>query len=336
MRTSFKVLLMLVAACLMAASARAQAKFPPETRNAALRYWMGFVALEDVGADEATQILIEKTLAGQTAWDEAKLGKLIDDNLDAIEIMQRATNLPECDWGYEYSAEDPAPSVRFMANSARALARLNALDGVRLASKGDTEHAAETWLAGIRFSQHLAQGSSLLLTLTAKSTLLPNLKALTQAAQAGALTSAQREQAEVAVRALPESVFDWGSAWEMETLFLDAAWARLAAGTAKDPFALFKELTGRAVAADQRSAVKQTIVVPPPAKRETFDALMAEVAAALRLSPAAARDRLASLLPAVQRLDPVLTYALPSFQKVNKARIEIAAARAAALRALAQ
>ena len=57
--------------------------------------------------------------------------------------MQRATMLPECDWGLEYSLGPHTP-IPFVQNSARALGRLNTLYGIRLAAKGDTRKAVDT------------------------------------------------------------------------------------------------------------------------------------------------------------------------------------------------
>src|SRR5271165_3735809 len=114
-------------------SANAQTKLPPETHNAALRYWVAFAELQDTGdADKATGELLRKTLAGEAAWDVAKLGPIVDENMESIRIMQRATKLPECDWGFEYSLGPNAP-ISFLIKSGRALARLNTLYGMRLA-----------------------------------------------------------------------------------------------------------------------------------------------------------------------------------------------------------
>src|SRR5713101_9881972 len=78
-------------------TAGAQSKLPPETRNAALRYWLAFADLQDPPADKATADLLEKTAAGEATWDEAKLGPILDKNETAIWRMQRATKLPDCD-----------------------------------------------------------------------------------------------------------------------------------------------------------------------------------------------------------------------------------------------
>jgi len=191
----------------VAGTAHAQSGVPPETRNAALRYWLAFADLQDPPTDKATAELLEKTAAGEAAWDETKLGPILDKNETAIWRMQRATKLPECDWGLEYDL-GPRASIAYVPK-ARVLARLNTLDGMRLAAKGDSQKAVETWLAGIRFSQHLTKGGSLIFSLVAKMGLTSNFRALTQAAQNGTLTDAQKKQIESVVRALPETGFDW-------------------------------------------------------------------------------------------------------------------------------
>jgi hypothetical protein len=149
-----------LAACLLfgAVFASAQAKRPTETRNAALRYWMAFAELRDAPSDKATTELLEKTAAGEAPWDETKLGPILDRNKEAILMMQRATKLPDCDWGLEYE-RGPNAAIDY-APRARVLARLNTLYGIRMAAKGEAQNAIDSWLAGIRFSQHLAKGGS--------------------------------------------------------------------------------------------------------------------------------------------------------------------------------
>src|ERR1700737_2155768 len=126
--------------------AQTQTKGPIQTRNAPLRYWMAFAELQDPPADKATADLLEKTAAGQATWDEAKLGPILNKNEDAILTMQRATKLPECDWGLEYE-RGPSASIAYVPR-ARVLARLNTLYGLRMAARGRTQEAIDTWLAG--------------------------------------------------------------------------------------------------------------------------------------------------------------------------------------------
>ena len=49
----------------------AEVRFPAETQNAALRYWMAFAEMKDPPADKSLQDLLERTSVGQAAWDEA-------------------------------------------------------------------------------------------------------------------------------------------------------------------------------------------------------------------------------------------------------------------------
>ena len=192
--------------------ARPQAKYPPETRNAALRYWMAFAEMQDPPVDKSTQSLLEKTAAGEAAWDEKKLGPILDSNDGAIRMMQRATKLPDCDWGLEYD-KGPRASIAY-APRARVLARLNTLEGMREMANGNSQTAVHTWLAGIRFSEHLADGGSLIFALIAKSALLPDLRALTTEAKRGRLSDSQKRQISVPLNAMREDGFNWGAAWD--------------------------------------------------------------------------------------------------------------------------
>src|ERR1035441_4502718 len=196
---------------LMSASvARPQGKYPPQTRNAALRYWMAFAEMQDEPADKTTLLLIEKSSAGEAAWDETRLGPILDANDGAIRTMQRATKLPECDWGLEYDRGVRAA----LPNLARApvMARLNQLAGMREMAKGDSQAAVNTWLAGVRFSQHLAAGGPLIFALVAKSALLPHLRILTSEIQKGHLSATQRKQVSTTLSALREDGFNWAAA----------------------------------------------------------------------------------------------------------------------------
>ena len=139
-----------VALLFAAVTSHAQSKVPTEARNAALWYWLAFADLQDPPTDKATAELLEKTAAGEAAWDEAKLDPILDKNETAIWRMQRATKLPECDWGLEYDL-GPRASIAYVPK-ARVLARLNTLEGMRLAARRETQKAVDTWLAGIRFS----------------------------------------------------------------------------------------------------------------------------------------------------------------------------------------
>jgi hypothetical protein len=304
-------------------TAHAQSKVPTETRNAALRYWLAFADLQDPPADKATADLLEKTAAGEAAWDEAKLGPILDKNETAIWRMQRATKLPECDWGLEYNL-GPRASIAYVPK-ARVLARLNTLDGMRLGAKGNSQKAIETWLAGIRFSEHVAKGSGLIFSVVGKMAMISNFRALMQAAQSGALTGEQKKQVEAAVRALPETGFDWGQALRYEEAGIDVGLKQTI--EAKNPAAYYQEMTGKTVA--------ENFALPNAADIAAYHKLMTSAEDALRLPPEAASELLKTLQDSVQTLHPFFRQIIPSFTRVNGARVEVQAARQKLLQAIA-
>jgi hypothetical protein len=323
MRSKISVVVLLVTLFLAANSALAQAQLPPETRNAALRYWLAFAELQDTPADAATQELLEKTAAGEAAWDEAKLGPILDKNLPAIRRMQRATELPECDWGLEYRWN---ASIAY-APRARVLARLNALYGMRLAAQGNRSGAVDAWLNGVRFSQHVAQGGTLIFALIAQSALLPNLSALTEAAESSGLSNADRGRIEAAVRALPESAFDWSGAMRMEEAVLDGVVEQLT--QAANPAEFYASATGQ--------PAPRNFSVPSAADWAYYHNLMSRVEEALRLPPAEAQGRLVGLSGELggSQTHEFFRRTTPSFLRVNESRATIAATRERLLQALA-
>jgi hypothetical protein len=199
-----------IAVCMLAVRADAQA---PNT-NAALRYWMAFAVTRDPPADRATAELLDRVAAGTSPWDEAKLGKILDANREALEIMQRATKLTSCDWGLEYEL-GPTTPIAHLAK-ARALGRLNGIAGTRLASRGQWVQAVDVWLAGVRFSQHVAHDGTLIALLSARLSLSPSLKSLVRAASQPTLDAAHRQQIAAVVRAIPDTGFDWADAMRRE------------------------------------------------------------------------------------------------------------------------
>ena len=196
--------------CLLSVGVHAQA--PQQTSNAALRYWMAFALLQDSSASAATTDLLVRVAEGSAPWDEGRLGPILDANAEALEIMGRASNLRSCDWGVEYELGPHAPSPHLAR--ARVLGRLAVLSGMRLAARGQTSDAVDRWLIAIRFSQHLAQGGTLISLLSAHSILLPSLRAL--AGEVSRLTPESRSRIDVALRALPDTGFDWADAMRRE------------------------------------------------------------------------------------------------------------------------
>ncbi len=300
----------------------AAAGYPPDTKNAALRYWMAFAEMQDTWADPPTQELLEKTAAGEAAWDEAKLGPILNANEDAIRIMQRATKLPECDWGLEYSRLWKA-SIAY-APRARAMARLNTLEGMREMAKGDSGSAVNTWLVGIRFARDLTRGGSLIFALMAKSVLLPDLRLLAQAERNGQLSEAEKKEILVAIKALPEDAFDWGSAWEIESVGTENILNELR--TAHEPAKVYEGIMGK-------PAPKQGLR-PTPQEIEGFRKYMMDVKRALREPSSKTTGLIAGLQSRQKSLSEVEQSLIPNLQKTNAARVEITTARGNLLRAL--
>lgn len=305
-----------------ARTAAGQATMPPETHNAALRYWLAFAELQDPPADKDTQELLEKTATGAVPWDEARLGPILESNEAAILAMHRATKLPECDWGLEYS-RGPRASIAY-APRARVLARLNTLYGMRLAAKGDSQQAVEAWLDGLAFSQHMAKGGTLIFSLIAKMSLLSNFAALQHAVSEGKLSNEEKVRAASAVKALPESGFDWGAALAREEQTIEVALNELLA--AKDPSDYFAKVIGH--------AAPTNFVPPSPAETAAFRSLMGKAESALREPPEQASAKLAALQEKEKSLHVFFREIVPGFTKINQSRSEIAALRESSLKLL--
>lgn len=317
-----KLLIFALIAFAFVAPANAQLQYPSDTKNAALRYWIAFSEMKDLPADKATQDLVEKTLSSQALWDEKKIAPILDANKFAIDIMQRATKLPDCDWGIEYK-QGVSASIAY-APRARALARLNTLEGMRQLAGGNTQSATDTWLAGVRFSQDLARGGSLIFALMAKNALLANLRALTLAAANGQLTVAERQQVAAVLRALPEGAFDWSAAWGVESATLDHFLRDLQ--SASDPRGIYQQAMG--------SAAPEKGLPPSTKDVGDFEAYMRAVQSALKESPEKSRVSLEGLEAKRTALPEVEQQMIPNPQKSNQARIDIAQARAELLQAL--
>ena len=299
-----------------------QSKTPTETKNAALRYWMAFAEMQDPPADKATQDLLAKTAAGEVAWDEKKLGSILDANEVAIRIMQRATKLPDCDWGLEYD-EGPRASIAY-APRARALARLNTLEGMRQMANTNSQAAVDTWLAGVRFSEHLANGGSLIFALTAKRALLPNLRALTAEAKAGHLTTSQKKEIAVPLSQMRPDGFDWAQVWGFEELAGEPFFRELQ--SAKNPGGTYESLMGKPMPIGAK--------IPTLEDVRHYQEYMRAVQGALNLPPDAAKNQLTALGAQLQTLPEITRDVIPNPQKTNEARAEVFAARKELLEAL--
>jgi hypothetical protein len=316
-----RVFLPLLLSLLLVSPAPAQQKGLPETRNAALRYWLAFADMQDPPQDK--NLLIGYVASGDKPWDEAQLGAVLDQNESAILRMQRATKLPECDWGLDYT-EGPTGSIA-NAVKGRALGRLNTLYGVRQEVRGDEVGAVASWLAGIRFSQDVAKGGPLVAALIANAGLLADLRAITRAAEAGKLSATQRHQVEATIRALPESPIDWGAALLIDQNSTEIGLQSVM--TSPDPANAYEMLLG--------GAAPKGFTVPSAAEQEAHRKFNAANVAAMRLPPEQTAERLASLQSTLKTLNPLFQETTPSLKRVNNARLEFVKARQQLLQTLA-
>jgi len=287
----------------------AQQFTPPPNKNAALRYWMAFADLTDHSTDQATVKLMEDVLSGTVPWDEQKFGQIVEENSAAVLAMQRGTQLPECNWGLDYS-RGAATSVGHLPK-ARVLARLNALYGVRQMSKGDTAGAVATWLAGLRFSQCIAKDVGLIGLLSARPAFMANLHLLIVAIQAGNVNAELQEKVRTAVHELPAEGMDWQGSIKSEA-WADEEGLKYLAKAPNFP-ETYKTFFGSAAPAQ------------PPAQSDiaAFRALMVEVLAAFQLTPAQAKGPLIEIVNKTKNMNSSVQAIFPNYPRMNDVRNEV-------------
>ena len=329
-----RILFMILLCVMFVSAGYAQTKLPPETRNAALRYWLAFAELKDPPADKETQELLQKTLLGNANWDEQKLGPILDANSGALGIFDRASKLPDCEWGLEYG-RDVAASIAYVPR-ARVLAKLNTLHGIREMAKGNSQAAVDAWLEGIHFSEQLTNGGSLIFALMAKVTMMPNLQWLTTETNKGHLNEKQKKEVAERLKALPEDGVDWSAAWGMESAGLEALLEKLR--TKPDAQAEYEALRGEMARAEGQDVdYAQQVKGCAPLTREDikmFGEYMTQVQASLRLQQRDTKMRLEALEPLRKRLCVFEQNLIPYAQKTNEQRLELRTAKDALQQAL--
>jgi hypothetical protein len=312
MRTKTVILLVsIISILVLLAAAPAQQINLPKNKNAALRYWMAFAEMQDRTVDEATTKLMEDVLSGAAAWDERQLGPVVDANVAAIQTMQRATNLPECDWGLDYD-RGAAMSIGHLPK-ARTLARLNALYGARQMAQGDAEGAVSTWLAGLRFAQHVSKDMSLIAVLSAKPALLANLHLLAKAAESGRLSAESLQRVKSQIALLPKDGLDWSSAVKFEAWADGQALKYLGEGNFQEKYkTFFSEAPPPASAAPTESDIA------------AYRALMNNIIAAFQLPYEQTKARLQQVEMTKESLHPAIVAITPSYSRLNESRHQVA------------
>ncbi len=318
----FRFLITIVGALAATGGARAQANFPPDSNNAALRYWTALTEMRNpIDEDETTQKLFSATIKGEIPWDENKLGPILDANADAVQAMQRGAKLPECNWGLDYRLGVSTPVQMVMR--ARGLEWLNTVEGIRELAKGKGEAAVNTWLSGIRFSQDVGRGGPVILALVASATLMDTLQAITAQAKQGKLQPAQKKTLYDAIKQLPDDGFDWGISWGVEyaigNQFLEGL------RKASDPRAVYKQW--RMPAPEGLPPTQQDI--------DQYGEYMLAAQNALREHPDNATPLLNDLESRERRLREVVRLLIPNSSGCNRARIKVHSDRDGLLQALA-
>jgi len=182
--------------------------------NAALRYWSAFAEMRDSAITDQQGKEMTAILGGTAAYDDSQFKDLVEKNRPALEIMARGAALPNCDWGLDYEMGPDTP-VDYVSKAAR-LGRLNVLYAYRLLAAGDKDKAASELAAGVRFSQEVANGGTLIATLVASTLLIEHLRAMDFALDSGGLSAAQRSVLQKIVAQLGPDGLDWRSNMKRE------------------------------------------------------------------------------------------------------------------------
>jgi hypothetical protein len=320
MRTHKAFLLLLT--LIVASSLPAQQFNLPQNKNAALRYWIAFAEMQDRTVDEATTKLMEDVLSGAASWDEQRLNPILDANHDAIRTMQKGTLLPECNWGLDYD-RGAAMSLAHLPK-ARAMARLNALYGSRQLAQGDAEGAVNTWLAGLRFAQHITRDMSLIGVLSAKPAFMANLSLLSKAVTDGRLNSDLLRNVKAQVGALPADGLNWSMAVKFEAWADEQALHYLSEGDFQQKYKTFFSHTP----APATSAPSESDIA-------AYRALMKDVIAAFDLPYDQAKARLQQLDAGKKSLHAAVGEILPNYPLLNERRHQVAQALQSLEQALA-
>ena len=311
-----------VVACLLASPAGAQQAANPT--NAALRYWMAFALMRDPPADKATADLLQHVSEGSEAWDETKLGPIIDDNQQALAIMLRASTLTFCDWGLEYELGSRTPIAHLA--KARTLGRLSVAAGKRLQAQGQLSQAVDMWIAGVRFSRHMAEGGSLISALSGQRVMELSLRAIHRDAVLNALDASTKKRLELFLRALPEDGLDWSAAMRRDAQSFEVTLRQLQ--TVPNPKAYLASFGGPPVPAD--------FTVPTAAEIAAYHAYTDRVVGALALPLDQRSSKLREIEAGRPALHVFFRQYTPVTMPLGTSWIEIAGRRQSLLEALAK
>ena len=256
---------MFLIALLSAGSALAQ-RNAPLTKNAALRYWSAFSEVQDSGITDQQAKELNAILDGTVPYDDSKYKDLLGKNTLALEIMARATSLPNCDWGLDYGLGHEVP-VDY-ARKALVLGRLNVLYAFHLLKTGNKDRAVRALAAGLRFSHDVGNGGSLFATLIAKDLLTSHLRAIAGALRLEQLSTGQRSQLQTAVARVGEGL-DWPMASKRDLEALRGEYV----GNSQASAALTRIIASYVAALDDESKLPALDQAVQSAPRELADVI---------------------------------------------------------------
>ena len=199
---------------LLSAGSRVAQSSQSLAENAALRYWSAFSEVQDSGITNPPAKELNAILDGTAPYDDSKYKDLLEKNTLALEIMARATSVPNCDWGLDYGLGQDLP-VEY-ARKAFVLGRLNVLYAFHLLKAGDKDGAVLALTAGLRFSRAVANGGSRFATLIAKDLLVSHLRAVSDTLRLEPWSATERTRLQQAVTGLGSHGVDWQSAMKQE------------------------------------------------------------------------------------------------------------------------
>jgi hypothetical protein len=303
----------------------------PNEGNAALRYWMAFAQMDNPPVDGDLASRLGRIAEGEEPWDESVV-PILDRNREALETMRRGSQLPSCDWGLEHELLAEAPIAH--VSRARALARLNVLDGMRLMHEAKAAEAVAAWLAGLRFSRHVASDGPWLSALVAASGLRSHLRALDGAASAKGLGREALDRLRRALADLPAPGIDWTVPVRVELAGLSRMLALLE--RSHDPIATAARYLPRADGGvpDRQEIGRQLGLTAPQVSniaavrsslrraRALVDDLQPGLVAAFGLPADTAADGVREI-DARAGTDPLLARIWPSAARMNQARAEL-------------
>lgn len=291
------------------------------SENAALRYWQAFAVMQDLPTSDADAWKLQSILDGSSPWDEGKFGVLIDRNQEALAILDRASRLQVCDWGLE-SEMGPATPIAHVAK-ARALARLNALAGSRLAAQGKITEALQTWTAGLRFAQHLGQDGTLISVLAAKAALSSDFRAMVNLTSRNPPDAAALTHIGRIARSFPPYPLDWSRAMLTEA---DAAAIMLKqVAESKEPEKTYELMFGEKKSRDEF----KELVKDAPRSRAELQRIFGEAASDFRLPYTQAHPALQNLQRRLKTSTAMSQQVVPNLSRINEERARLETDRAA-------